>query len=51
MTRMTYNPVKVVLLAAAFSMLGFFIHPLMFVIAGVLGLIWFIQFMRWAISG
>lgn len=48
---MTYNPVKVVLLAAAFSVLGFFIHPLMFVIAGVLGLFWLVQFMRWVFNG
>lgn len=47
---MNSDPIKLVALAFLCVLLGFLKHPALLIVAAVLGLVWMVRFIRWAVG-
>ena len=47
---MNIDPIKLVALAFLCVLLGFLKYPVLLIVAAVLGLIWLVHFIRWAVG-
>lgn len=47
---MSLDPIKLVALASLCALLGFLKYPALLIVAAVLGLVWLVQFVRWAVG-